>query len=71
MASIASGNTYFPFVKLMELESVGSNVFKSIAKAFAPGRGSMAYGGHVFAQAVWAAAQTVTDGFVVNVRLST
>lgn len=40
--------------------------FMSTRPAFNPGQGS-AYGGHVFAQSVWAASFTVGEGMVVHV----
>lgn len=63
-----NGNRYIPFTDLIRLEKAADGTFRSRAKAFAPGGGTSAYGGHVFAQAVWAAAQTVREGFVVHVR---
>jgi len=67
----AAGNTYLPFVDLMKLETINDQTYRSIAQPFCPGgslRNSMgrAYGGHVYAQAAWAAAQTVPDGFVLH-----
>lgn len=38
----------------------------STRPAFDPGQGS-AYGGHVFAQSVWAASFSVAEGMVVHV----
>ncbi|KAF4313069.1 Acyl-CoA thioesterase [Botryosphaeria dothidea] len=61
-----NGNRYIPFTDLIRLEKAADGTFRSRAKAFAPGGGTSAYGGHVFAQAVWAAAQTVREGFVVH-----
>ncbi|EKG20679.1 Acyl-CoA thioesterase [Macrophomina phaseolina MS6] len=61
-----NGNRYIPFAELIRLEQVADGMFRSQAKAFAPGGGTSAYGGHVFAQAVWAAAQTVREGFVIH-----
>lgn len=59
------------FETLMELERINDSTYRSMTKAFEP-RGdpltkSRAYGGHVYAQAVWAAAQTVPQGFVISV----
>ena len=62
-----NGNTYATFADLMKLKSLGDHTFESLTKPFSPGNNTTAYGGHVFAQAVWAAAQTVKDGFVVHV----
>jgi len=54
-----------PFADLMNLETITDDTFRSTTQAYAPSGG--AYGGHVFAQAVWAAAQTVKRGFLVHV----
>ncbi|KAJ9659269.1 hypothetical protein H2201_007419 [Coniosporium apollinis] len=61
-----NGNVYATFADLMKLQRVDDHTFKSLTKAFSPGNETTAYGGHVFAQAVWAAAQTVKEGFVVH-----
>ena len=59
------------FETLMELERINDATYRSLTKAFQPGGDplskSRAYGGHVYAQSVWAAAQTVGEGFVVSV----
>jgi hypothetical protein len=60
-----------PFAQLMRLETVGKDVYRSIELPFAPGVGSMAFGGHVYAQAVWAAAQTIPGAMTVHVCRST
>lgn len=62
-----NGNVYATFADLMKLQRLDDNTFQSLTKAFSPGNETTAYGGHVFAQAVWAAAQTVKEGFVVHV----
>jgi acyl-CoA thioesterase len=72
MSSNAAGNTYLPFVDLMRLETINQATFQSTAQPFCPGgthvkSPSRAYGGHVYAQAAWAAAQTVPEGFVLHV----
>lgn len=69
--STINGNRYIPFTELLRLEKTAAadQTFKSLTKAFSPGGGTSAYGGHVFAQAVWAAAHTVKEGFVVHVRV--
>lgn len=72
MSTQAAGNTYLPFVDLMRLETINEVTYRSTAQPFCPG-GSLsrsmgrAYGGHVYAQAAWAAAQTVPEGFVLHV----
>ncbi|GIZ39716.1 hypothetical protein CKM354_000308900 [Cercospora kikuchii] len=63
------GNTYLPFAKLIDLEKIDNNTYRSIAPAFAPGGPvgvGRSYGAHVFMQAAWAAAQTVEPGFLVH-----
>ena len=66
------GNELLPFADLMKLERVDSVTFKSIALPFSPG-GQLedalprAYGGHPYAQAAWAASQTVEKGFLLYV----
>ncbi|KAL9083971.1 MAG: hypothetical protein Q9159_005464 [Coniocarpon cinnabarinum] len=61
------------FPELMALEKITETTFRSRTAAFAPGGALVAvtaagnerkrtYGGHVFAQAVWAAAQTLSPG---------
>ena len=61
------------FIELMALEKLedgdgekGERFF-STTPCFNAGGGA-AYGGHVYAQAVWAAAQTVGVGMIVHVR---
>jgi acyl-CoA thioesterase len=57
-----------PFAELMRLEKIDESTFRSTVSAYAPTGGENgAYGGHVYAQSVWAAAQTVKEGFVVHV----
>lgn len=62
------------FVDLMSLAPLRTTVAKatdtyiSRTPSYGPGGGS-AYGGHVFAQAVWAASQMVNLGMVVHVSL--
>ena len=72
MSTRAAGNTYLPFVDLMRLETINDATFRSTAQPFCPGgthirSAGRAYGGHVYAQAAWAAAQTVPEGFVLHV----
>ena len=66
------------FEDLMSLQTLdsgegeqGTEKFMSVRPAFsAGGVAGGAFGGHVYAQAVWAAAQTVGSGMVVHVSLS-
>jgi hypothetical protein len=58
-----------PFDKIMELEKIDDRTFRSIVRAYSPTGGENGtYGGHVYAQAAWAAAQTVEAGFLIHVR---
>ena len=58
-----------PFDKLIELESIDAVTFRSIVRAYSPTGGENGtYGGHVFAQAAWAATQTVAEGLLIHVR---
>ena len=72
MSTRAAGNTYLPFVDLMRLETINDATYRSTAQPFCPGgthirSAGRAYGGHAYAQAAWAAAQTVPEGFVLHV----
>ncbi|KAI9784347.1 MAG: hypothetical protein M1839_002408 [Geoglossum umbratile] len=62
-----------PFALQMNLERIDKSTFRSTAGAFPWGVGlcdgeirPQAYGGQTYAQAVWAAAQTVEAGFLVH-----
>jgi acyl-CoA thioesterase len=58
-----------PFDQLMQLEKIDDRTFRSVTKAYSPTGGENGtYGGHVYAQAAWAAAQTVKEGFLIHVR---
>lgn len=67
-----NGNERLPFAQLVQLEEIDSNTFQSVALPFTPrgrprdGDGKnddgVAYGGHVFMQAAWAACRTVPGG---------
>lgn len=57
------------FEELMKLEKLDDHTFRSVTRGYAPTDGQNGtYGGHVYAQAAWAAAQTVEDGFLLHVR---
>ncbi|KAH6613888.1 acyl-CoA thioesteras-like protein [Boeremia exigua] len=59
--------TVLPFDKVLELETIDALTFRSITKAYSPTGGENGtYGGHVFAQAAWAAAQTVAEGLLIH-----
>ncbi|KAI9872276.1 MAG: hypothetical protein M1830_001828 [Pleopsidium flavum] len=64
MSSPTHGNV--PFTELMALDRIDDNTFRSIARPWSPGNGDRAFGGHVYAQAAYAASQTVGKGFVVH-----
>ena len=70
MAPPRHGNGYFPFVDLIALEKVDETTYRSTSLPFSPSGSGRAYGGHVYAQAVWAAAKTVEAGFVIHVSTS-
>lgn len=69
-----NGNERLPFAQLVQLEKIDSNTFQSVALPFTPrgrprdgdgkndGTDGVAYGGHVFMQAAWAACRTVPGG---------
>jgi len=67
MAPPHDGNEYLPFIDMIALEKINNDTFRSRSMPFSPGGSGRAYGGHVYAQAVWAAAQTVAKGFIVHV----
>jgi acyl-CoA thioesterase len=62
-----NGNEYKAFAELMTLVKISDNTFESGSPAYSPGGFTRAYGGHVYAQAPWAAAHTVRKGFVLHV----
>ncbi|KAF2147894.1 Thioesterase/thiol ester dehydrase-isomerase [Myriangium duriaei CBS 260.36] len=66
MAPPEDGNQYLPFVDLMDIEKINQVTYRSKALPYSPNSYGRAYGGHVYAQAVWAAAQTVDKGFVIH-----
>lgn len=65
------GNQPITFERLIELERLDKDTFRSIALPFTPdapkGVRGVAYGGHVYMQAAWAACQTVAKGFQLSV----
>jgi acyl-CoA thioesterase len=69
MAPPRHGNGYLPFVDLIALEKVDETTYRSTSLPFSPSGSGRAYGGHVYAQAVWAAAKTVEAGFVIHVSI--
>lgn len=66
------GNQYLAFAELIDVKRIDDLTYQSIALPFSPGgqvEGSLnrAYGGHVFAQAAWAACHTVRKGLLLYV----
>jgi hypothetical protein len=47
--------------------NVTDEIYMSVRRGWSPTGTGATYGGHVYAQAVWAAAQTVDEGLVVHV----
>ena len=45
------------FMRLMALKPVGNNTFESLSSGFPPTAIFRTYGGHVYAQAAWAASK--------------
>lgn len=62
-----NGNSYQALMELFGLVRINDNHFESARPAYSPGGFTRAYGGHVFAQSAYAAAQTVREGMVVHV----
>jgi hypothetical protein len=58
------------FKRLMALETLGLDTYRSITPAWAPGDGNRAFGGHVYAQAAYAAGKTVPKGMMLHVYMS-
>lgn len=56
------------FVEMVTLVPIpgGNSDFMGKYTSYNPGSG-LGYGGHVYAQSVWAAAQTVENGMVIHV----
>lgn len=60
-----------PFDKLIELEQIDELTFRSITRGYSPTGGENGtYGGHIFAQAAWAAAQTMKEGYLIHASCS-
>lgn len=54
--------------ELMSLDDLGNDKYQSRVQPYrASLGGNGAFGGHVYAQSVWAAAQTVEPGFLIHV----
>ncbi|KAK4946694.1 hypothetical protein LTR10_014196 [Elasticomyces elasticus] len=60
------GDKPISFNRLMALKQTGDDTFESLTAAWPPGPMKRAFGGHVYAQAMYAASKTVAEGFVVH-----
>ncbi|KAI1611180.1 acyl-CoA thioesterase [Exophiala viscosa] len=60
------GDRPISFNRLMALKQNGDDTFESLTGAWPPGPMKRAFGGHVYAQAMYAASKTVAKGFVVH-----
>jgi acyl-CoA thioesterase len=58
------------FRRLIALETLDPDTYRSIAPAWAPGDGKRAFGGHVYTQAAYAAGRSVPKGMMLHVRTS-
>lgn len=54
--------------QLMALRETGQDTFESLTPAWPPAPFTRTFGGHVYAQAVYAASKTIDAGFFVHVR---
>ena len=54
------------FKQLMALKALGNDTFESLSSGFPPTAISRTYGGHVYAQAAWAACTTVAKGQYIH-----
>jgi acyl-CoA thioesterase len=70
MAPPENGNEYIDFTQLIALEKLDDDTYRSKALAFGPANGNRTYGGHVYMQACYAAAQTVPKGMMLHVSHS-
>ncbi|KAL6244033.1 hypothetical protein RBB50_008902 [Rhinocladiella similis] len=60
------GKVPISFKRLMALKKTGDDVFESLTAAWPPAPFQRAFGGHVYAQAMYAASRTVEKGLVVH-----
>nr|POE53243.1 acyl-coenzyme a thioesterase 8 [Quercus suber] len=64
------GNEVLLFERMIALEAINSTTFRSVKLPFTPGgaHGDLkrAYGGHIYAQAAWAACQTIGEKYVLS-----
>lgn len=65
------GKKPLSFRRLMALKQTGNDTFESLVAAWPPAHHTKAFGGHVFAQAMYAASKTVEQGLVAHVCIET
>ncbi|OAP63108.1 acyl-CoA thioesterase II [Fonsecaea erecta] len=63
---VLRGKKPISFRRLMALKRIGDDVFESTTPAWPPAPHRRAFGGHVYAQAMYAASKTVEKGLVVH-----
>ncbi|KAJ9602951.1 hypothetical protein H2200_012731 [Cladophialophora chaetospira] len=63
---VLKGKKPISWRRLMALKQTGDDVYESLTPAWPPAPFKRAFGGHVYAQAVYAASQTVGKGLVVH-----
>ncbi|KIW33806.1 acyl-CoA thioesterase II [Cladophialophora immunda] len=63
---VLQGKKPLSFRRLMALKRVEEDVFESVTPAWPPAPHRRAFGGHVYAQALYAASKTVGKGLVVH-----
>jgi hypothetical protein len=66
--ALLAGDKPISFRRLMALRQIGRDTFASLKAAWPPTALKRAFGGHVYAQAMYAASRTVEKGMVVHVR---
>ncbi|RDW57719.1 hypothetical protein BP5796_12520 [Coleophoma crateriformis] len=54
------------FARMIAVRALGSNIFESVSSAYPPTATSRTYGGHVYAQAAYAASKTVAKGMFIH-----
>ena len=64
---VLRGKKPISWKKLMALKSTGDDTFESLTPAWPPAPHKRAFGGHVYAQALYAAGKTVSGDLAVHV----
>ena len=54
------------FARMIAIKSLDSDIFQSLSSGYPPTAASRTYGGHVYAQAAWAASHTVDKGMFIH-----